>query len=48
MFGKSKALNRIAASITAEDICNPFAFGRPVFFEFFAAKQVLAATAALS
>jgi hypothetical protein len=26
MFGQSKALNRIAASITAEDICTPFAF----------------------
>jgi hypothetical protein len=24
MFGRSKALNRIATSITAEDICNPF------------------------
>src|SRR4030095_6304830 len=26
MFGQSKALNRIAVSITAEDICTPFAF----------------------
>ena len=26
MFGQSKALNRIAASITAEDICAPFTF----------------------
>lgn len=26
MFGQSKALNRIAASITAEDICTPFVF----------------------
>ncbi len=26
MFGQSKALNRIAESITAEDICTPFAF----------------------
>jgi hypothetical protein len=34
MFGQSKALNRIAASITAEDICSPFAL------EFDAATKV--------